>query len=77
MTTSYPLFANSFANSRPIPPDILFAISWFIRRDRAEVPGMGALVLSFAAILPALVAGWLGGELVEIAWATGSTMSLT
>jgi len=44
---------------------ILFAISWFIRRDRAEVPSMGALVLSFAAILLALVTGWLGGELVD------------
>jgi uncharacterized membrane protein len=44
---------------------ILFTISWFIRRDRGEVPSMGALVLSFAAILLALVTGWLGGELVD------------
>jgi uncharacterized membrane protein len=44
---------------------LLFAISWFVRRANAEVPTGVALVLSFAAILLALVTGWLGGELVD------------
>jgi uncharacterized membrane protein len=44
---------------------VLFAISWFVRRANAEVPSTGALVLSFAGLLLALVTGWLGGELVD------------
>jgi uncharacterized membrane protein len=44
---------------------ILFAMSWFIRHGRAEVPSGGALTLSFVAIVIALVTGWLGGELVD------------
>src|SRR5690242_1591743 len=44
---------------------LLFAISWFIRRGNNDVPSSGALVLSFAAVLLALVTGWLGGELVD------------
>jgi uncharacterized membrane protein len=44
---------------------ILFAVSWFIRRGRAEVPSNGALVLSFIAVVLALITGWLGGELVD------------
>jgi uncharacterized membrane protein len=44
---------------------ILFAISWFIRRGKAEVPTSGALVLSFVALVLALITGWLGGELVD------------
>src|SRR5438270_7594180 len=44
---------------------LLFAISWFVRRGRAEVPSNGALVLSFLGVLLALVTGWLGGELVD------------
>jgi len=44
---------------------LLFAASWFIRREQAEVPNSAALSLSFIAILLALVTGWLGGELVD------------
>jgi uncharacterized membrane protein len=44
---------------------LLFAISWFLRRASAEIPSAGALVLSFVAIVLALVTGWLGGELVD------------
>jgi uncharacterized membrane protein len=44
---------------------VLFAISWFMRRAGAEAPSTGALVLSFAGLLLALVTGWLGGELVD------------
>jgi uncharacterized membrane protein len=44
---------------------VLFAISWLVRRAGAEVPSAGALVLSFAGLLLALVTGWLGGELVD------------
>jgi uncharacterized membrane protein len=44
---------------------MLFAISWFIRHGRAEVPNTGALVLSFFALALSLVTAWLGGELVD------------
>jgi uncharacterized membrane protein len=44
---------------------VLFAISWFLRRGNAGVPSSGALVLSFLALVLALITGWLGGELVD------------
>jgi uncharacterized membrane protein len=44
---------------------LLFAVSWFIRRGRAEVPSNGALVLSFITVVLALITGWSGGELVD------------
>jgi uncharacterized membrane protein len=44
---------------------LLFAVSWFIRKGGEEVPSTGALVLTFGAVVIALVAGWLGGELVD------------
>lgn len=44
---------------------ILFAISWFLRRASDTVPSAGALVLSFIALVIAVVTGWLGGELVD------------
>ncbi len=44
---------------------LLFIISWWMRRDVPEAPGMMALILSWVAIGLALVSGWLGGELVE------------
>jgi uncharacterized membrane protein len=44
---------------------VLFAISWFLRRGNAGVPSSGALVLSFLALILALITGWLGGELVD------------
>jgi uncharacterized membrane protein len=43
----------------------LFLVSWLLRRPDPLHPGTGALVLSFAAIVLALVTGWLGGELVQ------------
>jgi uncharacterized membrane protein len=45
---------------------LLFAASWWFRRGAPDYqPETHALVCSFAAVLLALVAGWLGGELVE------------
>ena len=44
---------------------VLFAISWFLRRSNGDVPTKAALVLSFVAVVLALVTGWLGGELVD------------
>lgn len=44
---------------------LLFIVSWFIRNSAGQIPSTGALVLSFAAVVIALVGGWLGGELVD------------
>jgi uncharacterized membrane protein len=45
---------------------VLFAASWRFRRGAPDYqPDTVALACSFAAVLLALVAGWLGGELVE------------
>jgi uncharacterized membrane protein len=45
---------------------VLFSWSWTIRRaDPMYIPDGLALTLSFLALGLALVAGWLGGELVE------------
>jgi uncharacterized membrane protein len=44
---------------------LLFALSWFIRREHTEVPTTQALALSFVALGAALITGWLGGELVD------------
>ena len=44
---------------------ILFAISWFIRRDDVTDPGALAYILSFAGSGLATLGGWLGGELVD------------
>ena len=43
---------------------LLFVGSWFLRRSMPENPPTSAFVLSFVAVALALVAGWLGGELV-------------
>ena len=43
----------------------LFAASWLIRRPDPAIPGALAQVLSFLGVGVALVAGWLGGELVQ------------
>lgn len=43
----------------------LFALSWILRRPEPASPGSLALTLSFGAVVIALVAGWLGGELVD------------
>jgi uncharacterized membrane protein len=44
---------------------LLFAASWLIRSRGDQVPTSGALLLSFVAVVIALVGGWLGGELVD------------
>lgn len=44
----------------------LFAMNWLIRRNEPfHAPSGPTLILSLAAVVLALVAGWLGGELVE------------
>ena len=43
----------------------LFAVSWLLRYDLPAAPGAAAIVLSALAVGVALVAGWLGGELVD------------
>lgn len=43
----------------------LFAASWLLRRPEPSVPGAFALLLSFLGAGVAVVAGWLGGELVQ------------
>jgi uncharacterized membrane protein len=44
---------------------ILFAISWWLRRPAPDSPAAAALGCSFVAVAFALVAAWLGGELVD------------
>lgn len=44
---------------------LLFIASWFLRRPAPEHPASIAFVLSFIAVVLALVGGWLGGELVD------------
>lgn len=44
---------------------VLFALSWFLRRDLPASPGGLEIGLSVVAVLLALVSGWLGGELVD------------
>lgn len=44
---------------------LLFALSWFLRRDLPTAPGGLEIGLSVVAVLLALVSGWLGGELVN------------
>ena len=44
---------------------VLFVASWLLRRPDPANPATLALVLSFAGAAVALLAGWLGGELVQ------------
>lgn len=44
---------------------LLFAASWILRRTETASPSGPALTLSFGAVVIAVVAGWLGGELVD------------
>jgi uncharacterized membrane protein len=44
---------------------LLFIVSWFLRRPDPASPRTTAFVLSFIAVVLALVTGWLGGELVD------------
>lgn len=43
---------------------LLFIASWWMRTG-TDTPSASALVLSFIAVVLALVGGWLGGELVD------------
>jgi uncharacterized membrane protein len=43
----------------------LFVASWILRRPTPADPPVQALVLSAAAVVLAVVTGWLGGELVD------------
>ena len=44
---------------------VLFAASWWLRRDAPAEPETFAIILSAAASALAGVTGWLGGELVD------------
>jgi uncharacterized membrane protein len=44
---------------------VAFVIAWFARRDNADEPSTVIPVLEIAAVLGAVVTGWLGGELVD------------
>ena len=44
---------------------LLFILSWVLRRGDPASPTGLALALSFGAVVIAVVAGWLGGELVD------------
>ncbi len=44
---------------------VLFAVSWFLRRDAPDQPELLAFVLSLAGVALAAFTGWLGGELVD------------
>ena len=44
---------------------LLFAASWWLRRDAPAAPGALAQVLSIGAAGLSLVTAWLGGELVD------------
>jgi uncharacterized membrane protein len=44
---------------------VLFAVSWWLRRDVAQAPGANAITFSFIAVLLGSLTAWLGGELVE------------
>ena len=44
---------------------VLFAASWFLRRDAPDEPGALPVVLSLVGLALAVVTGWLGGELVD------------
>ncbi|PZR79496.1 MAG: hypothetical protein DLM52_00900 [Chthoniobacterales bacterium] len=42
----------------------LFAISWVMRRPSPAAPNLAAIIIGIIALVLALVAAWLGGELV-------------
>ena len=44
---------------------LLFAVSWLFRMSNGWEPTAIALVCSFVAVAVAVVAAWMGGELVE------------
>jgi uncharacterized membrane protein len=42
----------------------LFILSWVLRRDNPALPPTGAIVAGLSAIMLAMIAAWLGGEMV-------------
>jgi uncharacterized membrane protein len=44
---------------------VLFALSWWLRRDAVSVPPTEAVVAGMAGAALAVITGWLGGELVD------------
>jgi len=44
---------------------LLFAVSWWLRRDVDAPPPTAAWVVSFCGAALSLVTAWLGGELVD------------
>lgn len=44
---------------------LLFAVSWFLRRNDPNDPTTVALVCSFAGAALSLITAWMGGELVD------------
>ena len=42
----------------------LFTVSWELRRDNPALPPTGAIVAGLSAIALAVIAAWLGGEMV-------------
>lgn len=42
----------------------LFVLSWVLRRDAPALPPTGAIVAGLSAMVLAVIAAWLGGELV-------------
>jgi uncharacterized membrane protein len=44
---------------------LLFAISWYLRRDNPATPPTEAVVAGLLGVGIAIVTGWLGGELVD------------
>lgn len=44
---------------------VLFALSWYLRRDATGFRSGSALALAFVALVLALGTAWLGGELVS------------
>ena len=43
---------------------LLFALSWVLRRDNPRMPPTGAIMAGLSAMVFAVVAAWLGGEMV-------------
>jgi uncharacterized membrane protein len=43
----------------------LFTLSWVLRRDNPALPPTGAIVAGLSAIVLAVIAAWLGGEMVH------------
>jgi len=42
----------------------LFVLSWLLRRDNPALPPTGAIVAGLSAMVLAVIAAWLGGEMV-------------